>query len=258
MIGWVGAPDVVPAAFDAGINAFFVSADMHWPLYASLRRGLELLFERGPHVRDQVCVLAVSYVTQVEFTVLPFHEVLDSVHGLHHLDVTVIGGAYERDFLERLPAYRGHRDGDVPGVRATGATFHDRRVSMRALEESLVDVAFIRYNPSHRNAEKDVFLSPRAPGSRLYNFSSTHAYVTKERFAELGLAGDHWYPEVPDYYRFALTSAAFDGLLCSFRTARELRESLDGLARGPLSAEEVQYMADLADVNLGHAKLATR
>ncbi|WP_394835753.1 hypothetical protein LVJ94_02340 [Pendulispora rubella] len=257
VLGMVGDANVVPAAFDAGINTFFLTADMHWPMYDALRRGLELLFERGRHVREQVCVMAVSYVTQREFAVLPFHEVIDCVRGLGHLDATIIGGAYKEDFLGRLPAYRNHTTGDVPGVRAIGSTFHDRAACAAALAEGLIDVAFTRYNTVHRNAEKDVFLAPRRPRTLLYNFKSVMDHVSKARFAELRLGADYWYPEVWDHYRFALTTGPFDGLLCSFRNEYQLRESLDGIARGPLSEEEVQYMIDLADLHLGHATLAS-
>ena len=51
-LGAVPSPKVVPAAWEAGINFFFVTADMHWPMYEPLRRGLESLFKK-PGVRDQ-------------------------------------------------------------------------------------------------------------------------------------------------------------------------------------------------------------
>ena len=42
-LGLVGDEDVVPAAFEAGINFFFISADMHWPVYEQTRRGLDMI-----------------------------------------------------------------------------------------------------------------------------------------------------------------------------------------------------------------------
>ncbi len=54
-LGAVGSPACVGAAFEAGVNFFFVTADMHWPLYGPLRRGLrQLLARRG--VRDRIVV----------------------------------------------------------------------------------------------------------------------------------------------------------------------------------------------------------
>ena len=32
-LGLVRVPETISAAFDAGINFFFLTADMHWPLY---------------------------------------------------------------------------------------------------------------------------------------------------------------------------------------------------------------------------------
>jgi hypothetical protein len=51
-LGAVPGPETVLAAFDAGINFFFLSVDMHWPLYEGMRRGLEALLARGGGVRD--------------------------------------------------------------------------------------------------------------------------------------------------------------------------------------------------------------
>src|SRR5687768_13171254 len=88
-LGLVGAPEVVPAAFDAGINFFFVTGDLHWPLYEQTRRGLELLLARGGGIRDDVVVAVCSYCTQPEFPVGALRETLDAVPGLERVDVAV-------------------------------------------------------------------------------------------------------------------------------------------------------------------------
>src|SRR6266540_1673365 len=51
-LGLVGSDDTACAAFDSGINFFFLSADLHWPLYESARLGLEKLLARG---RCELC-----------------------------------------------------------------------------------------------------------------------------------------------------------------------------------------------------------
>src|SRR4029077_19645120 len=93
-LGITRPAEVVTAAFDEGINFFFVSADMHWPLYEPMRRGLERLLDRGVGIRDDIVVAGVSYATQPEFCAMPFRELLESVRGLARLDVLVAGGAY--------------------------------------------------------------------------------------------------------------------------------------------------------------------
>jgi hypothetical protein len=153
----VGAPETIAAGFDAGINFFFLTADMHWPLYEASRRGLQHLLARGKGVRDQIVVAAVSYPTQPEFCTFPFQELLAAVRGLERIDVLMAGGAYGGEFGVRLPVYEKHLDTNFLGARAIGATFHDRQESQKAIAERLVDAAFIRYNPSHAGARQDLF-----------------------------------------------------------------------------------------------------
>ena len=43
-VGAVGDSKAISAAFEAGINCFLLTADMHWPLYREARRGLKDLF----------------------------------------------------------------------------------------------------------------------------------------------------------------------------------------------------------------------
>src|SRR5262245_56096055 len=139
-LGMVGEPATVPAAFDAGLNFFLVTADMHWPLYEHTRRGLADLLARGRGVRDQVVVAGVCYPTQPEFCTAPFRELVDAVPGLKTLDVLLAGGAYAGEFARRLPVYQGHRREGFLGSRALGATFHDRRAARAAAARRQVDL----------------------------------------------------------------------------------------------------------------------
>ena len=50
-LGIATRPEYVVAAYDAGINFFFVTADMHWPLYRGVREGLALLLSRRGGIR---------------------------------------------------------------------------------------------------------------------------------------------------------------------------------------------------------------
>src|SRR5678816_1846008 len=75
--GLVGDPKVITAEYEAGINFFFMTADMHWPVYDNTRKGLQMLFETHPAARDEIVVGLVCYVTQPEFNYAPYMEVLD-------------------------------------------------------------------------------------------------------------------------------------------------------------------------------------
>jgi hypothetical protein len=262
-LGWVGRPEVVTDAYDAGINFFFLTADMHWPLYEAVRRGLHDLLRRGGGIRERIVVGAVSYVAQPEFCHAPFREVIDAVPGLERVDVTIVGGSYAHEFLVRLAQYRKHREPDggparLPGVKATGASFHDRAATLLAMNHGLVDVAFSRYNADHPRAEEEVFplLAPRPSPTLLYNFNSTRGYVPDGRWQELDLGASHWRPSVTDYYRFVLRQPRVDGLLCGLRGPQELTALAAALAAGGVTEDEAAYMRDLADLASGRREKA--
>ncbi len=257
-LGMVGDPAVVPAAFDAGLNFFFVTTDMHWPLYEGTRRGLADLLARGHGVRDRVVVAGVCYPTQPEFCTNPFEELVAAVPGLERLDVLLAGGAYGTEFGRRLPVYAENRRQGFLGNRAMGATFHDREAAVAAVRERQVDIAYIRYNAGHSGARGDVFPHmPERPRPLLFNFKSTFGYLPPARMAELGLPGpEYWHPEVTDHYRFALTRPELDGLLIALRAPREVAALAAALEQGPLTDEEETYLMDVASVVRGEARVA--
>ena len=241
-LGMVGDAATVLAAFDAGINFFFVTADLHWPLYEPLRRGLEQLLARGRAIRDEIVVAAASYATQPEFCTLPFQEVIAGVRGLERLDVLIAGGAYGHELAHRLPVYRRHRELAHGGARAIGVSFHDRRAAIDPVVTGEIDLGLVRYNVAHRGACDDLFPHVRQRAARLYNFTSTAGHVGPERFAALGLAAETWQPDVTDHYRYVLGRPELDGILCSLGAPDHVASLADAIASGPLDEHEQQHL----------------
>lgn len=256
-LGLVEDPATISAAFDAGINFFFLTADMHWPLYEASRRGLQQLLARDHAIRDQIVVAAVCYPTQPEFCFAPFEELLEATAGLARLDCLVAGGACAGEFDSRLVVYQEHRRRSFLQARAIGATFHDRQAARKVIAQSLMDVAFIRYNPGHAGARRDLFPHLGRPSSTLlFGFKSTSGYVRPERMTELGLPGEvYWHPEVTDHYRFALSRPELDGLLVALMTPKEVADLAAALEKGPLDEEEERYLMHAALVAEGKAKV---
>jgi hypothetical protein len=251
-LGACATPETVPAAFDAGVNFFFLTADLHWPAYEQLRRGIGMLLERGAGIRDDIVVAVVSYMTQEELCEQQFHEVLDAVPLLKRIDVTLMGAAKARDFMSRRQAYGKHIGGSIPRVQSVGASFHERPTAAMAVNHRLVDIAYIRYNPGHRGAEADVFpLLVDDRDALLYNFKSTIPFFMGTAASRLGAS--YWKPEVTDYYRFVLARPEFDGILCSLNGEYEVRELADAVARGPLREDECAYLCQLAEIDAGRA-----
>jgi len=245
-LGMVQRPDVVGAAFEAGINFFFLTADMHWPLYEPLRRGLASLFKKKG-ARDRVVVCATAYVTQPDFCELPFEEVVGAVPGLGRLDVLAMGGVYASDFSGRLPVYRRHRATRFLDNSAVAASFHERGTARLAIEHELVDLAFVRFNAAHPGAAADLFPAvPKKRRTRLFNFKSMDGYVDPRRLDALGLDAKSWRPSPVDHYRFALSQDALDGALVSLSHAREVQALADALAEGPLDEASQQYLVTLS------------
>ena len=240
---------------EAGINFFFITADMHWHYYEQTRVGLRELLASSGVSRDDVVVAGVSYPTQPEFCSVPFLEIIEASPWIGRLDVCVMGGVYASDFYARLSAYERHKTTSHCGARAIGATFHDRRSSPVAINRGLVDIAFIRYNAAHSGADSDVFpaLNPGRT-TPLFGFTSTYGHITKASdYDALGVGEDKWRPEVVDHYRYAL-SAPLDGLLCSPRTPSQLESLIKGLERGPLNNSQLEYMRTLGDLFEGRVE----
>lgn len=254
-LGWVSDPDTIAAAFEVGINFFFLTGDLHWPIYEATRRGLAALLRRGRRVREQIVVAVASYVAQPDFAYGPFSEVVESVPRLGHIDMIVIGGAYGSDFPARRNVYRDHIGKRAFGARAIGASFHDRAMASRAINEAQVDLAFIRYNPAHPGARTDLFPVLEPSPARIFNFKSTAGYCKPSELRALGVGPELWRPRPTDYYRFALSCPAIDGVLCALRNPREVAALGRALASPPLDADEERYLIDLAKLSTGKARL---
>lgn len=259
-IGLAGDSNIVAAAYEAGINFFFVSADMHWPLYEETRRGIRDLLASKPAARDEIVVGVVAYVTQPEFCWYPYQEALDEVGNLGRIDLTIAGGSYGHEIDRRLEVYEKHRAVKHLGARAIGVSFHDRKSAADVIGRGTIDIGYVRYNPKHPGARTDVFphLTTRDAGRKtlLFNFKSTDGFLEEAEYAKHGIADDFWRPHQTDYYRFVLTTPVVDGILCALPHVAAVGELVDALAKGPLDEDDHQYLLDLGELARGEARVA--
>jgi hypothetical protein len=169
------------------------------------------------------------------------------VPGLKRVDLLIAGGVSAGwSFDERVATLRRAKAGHYLGARAIGASLHERRLAVRAEQNRLLDISYIRYNAAHPGARRDVL--PHLPGKRrtlLFNFKSVVSGVPPKAPGRAAKRPSHWVPETTDYYRFVLSAPEIDGLLCSPLSPKEVRALVQALDKGPLSREEQDYMIKL-------------
>ncbi|NOU28065.1 MAG: hypothetical protein HOO96_09190 [Polyangiaceae bacterium] len=125
-----------------------------------------------------------------------------------------------------------------------------------AMEGALVDLCFVRYNAEHDGAARDVFPFAAAGGRPLlYCFKSTGGYVPDAALDAARLPREKWRPAVADHYRFVLSRAAVDGVLCTLASNAEVDALCSALDEGPMTEEEEQYVVGLAHLGAGRARL---
>ena len=247
-LGMVPDPEMVVAAFDMGVNFFFLSADLHWSLYEGVRRGLELLMERRSSARAELVVAVASYLEQPLFQYLQLQEVLESVRNLRRIDLALAGAVSGPESLAaRLPSLAKAKVNRLHGVRAIGASHHHRPTALAAINQDVMDLHFIRLNTGHPGARTEILPKLRQDRAGLvFSFTSMMGRVPESRIPELGLPAGTSLPEPTDYYRYVLSHAGIDGMLCAPRSLRELEALHNCLQATPLSGEQMANMEELS------------
>ena len=137
-----------------------------------------------------------------------------------------------------------------------GATFHERAAAVPHAVRGDVDLCFVRYNPVHPGARRDLFPAIENRRSRVFNFMSTLGPVDIVPLDALGLAPARWRYQLNDDSCLGLTSPAIDGM----PVAADTSAHVEGRARsvvdvGTLDDEEQQYLVDLSLLATGHAAM---
>jgi hypothetical protein len=256
-LGMTASPETVIAAYEEGVNFFFITGDLHWPLYDGIRKGLGRLLSGAASRRQEIVVGVVSYLDNPLFSALQFNEVIAEVPGLEYVDLMIAGAvASDQSFYSRVESLTRARAAGLHGARAIGATLHQRSLALIADYYGLVDISYIRYNSSHPGARNDLFPYFRADRSGLvFNFKSVMSRVTAEMLEAMNLPNSNWVPDPCDYYRFVLSRREIDGILCSPLQPEEMRQIARALDRGPLTPEEEDYMIRLS--SLVHSPILT-
>lgn len=190
--------------------------------------------------RDRYAVAAGPFLGYFPGTLRRAAEGALRTLGIDRLDVFQLYwlgrmSAFTKGVQEEMAALRAEGK-----VRAIGASIHDRARAGRLAEDSILDLLMIRYNAAHPGAERDIFprLALRRPAVVAYTATAWGRLLRPPR----GWKGK--VPEAGDCYRFCLASPHVDVVLTGPRRISEWRENLAALDRGPLSADEMDFMRE--------------
>ena len=246
----LNADDVEQAFYDFGLNTFLVVSRMK-----ELCEGVRRLIRAG-HRAELVLVAGQG---------LPFGgpvrrglEQHLRVLGTDHLDVWIIGFVHQPWSVGEGAWSQMRKLREEGKTRAIGFSSHDRRLAARLARELPADVLMIRYNASHRGAEREIFdaladLGPRRPG--IIAYTATRWGMLLKPLPKRG------FPRAltsPGCYRFTLGHPMVDTVWCAARTLHELHEDVAGALQGPLDAARRDEARRFGDAVHDAARLGRR
>ena len=130
-------------------------------------------------------------------------------------------------------------------IRNIAISTHARRYAAELVQKGQLDVVMMRYNAAHRGAEGEIFphLSVSQPGVVSYTATRWGMLLKRPR----RWAASDRTPTAADCYRFVLSNPSVHVCLTAPRDERQLQENLAAVARGPLCAEDMEFMRNFGD-----------
>jgi|TARA_B100002003_G_C14157667_1_gene557943 aryl-alcohol dehydrogenase-like predicted oxidoreductase len=222
---------VIEGAFDRGINYLYWGS-VRQPEFA---RAMVNLTRQH---RDELILTVQSYSQDPSTIEGEVEEALKTA-GLENFDFLLLGNRMEVPADAYIEVFEQLRERGK--VRFVSLSSHNRPLLPTLLADyeqgaSPYELLMFRYNAVHRGAETDVF--PFVPEQQR-PFMATY---TATRWGHL-LDADKMPPgEKPlsarDCYRYSLSHAAVDMVICGPANGEQMNEAISALERGPLEPDE--------------------
>lgn len=233
----------VDRAFEHGVTFFFWGALRRASFGSSLRR----LARR----RREDVVIAVQSFAKESRLLRPSVELARLRLRTDFVDVLCLGYRNEGLDARTLDAARALVDRGL--VRSLLVSSHDRATLVALAAEPALDALMVRYNAAHRGAETAVFPAAQAHHRGVVAYTAT-------RWGSLldpaSLRSNERRPRGSDCYRFVLSHPAVTSCLFGPANESELVEALAAVDRGPMSADEIAWMARVGDAVRAHRREA--
>jgi aryl-alcohol dehydrogenase-like predicted oxidoreductase len=225
-------------AFERGVNYFY---------WGSRRRDLmgDALRDIAKTKRDQLVVVLQSYARFGWMLKRSVESAIKSL-GLDHGDVLLLGwfnGAPADRILDAAMDLK-----ERGRIKHIAISSHNRPLFPKLLADERYDVWHVRYNAVHRGAEREVFPSVAdladvtRPGVVTYTTTRWGQLCDPAKTPK----GERT-PTGTDCYRFALSHPNVDVAISGPADEEQMRQALDTLGKGPMSADELSWMRRVGD-----------
>ena len=231
-----GAPaEALEAAFEEGCNYFYWGALRNPKMAKAIRN----IVAQGK--RNGLVVALQDFRRTASGVEKSLMRGLKSL-GLDHVDILLLGWHNKpprQKILEVADKLR--RSG---AFRYLGISSHNRALFADLLRDERYDIFQFRYNAAHRGAEKDIFpyLPERRPGTVAFQATKRMTLVKSRK-----IPASEKRPSAGDCYRFALSNPTVDVVTMGPSKAEHIKENLRNVAKGPMSAEELEWMRRIGD-----------
>jgi aryl-alcohol dehydrogenase-like predicted oxidoreductase len=132
--------------------------------------------------------------------------------------------------------------------RYLGVSTHNRKIVPELAKDPRIDLFHVRHNAANRGGEEDLFphLPEDRPGIIAFNTNKRKALMNSGR-----IPADENRPTSGDCLRFALTNPNIDIAITGPSKAAQLEENIREVAKGPMTAEELDWMRRVGDYVYG-------
>lgn len=236
LAGGYGTPaQEVRRALDRGVNLLW--ADAGWRGMAQVIRDL------APSERQRIVVAAGGDGRDGPAVEKDLARQLRAL-GTDYLDLFLCHYVESEEEFRQLTARDGglealRRARGAGAVRYVAISVHNRPLAAQMAASREFDVFFLRYNPAHPGAEREVFPATQSAGVGVIVF-------TASRWGELFSAPKSWRgtpPQAHELYRFPLEHPAVHAVVAAPRTAGQLDEDLRAVQGGfRLSPERLEEL----------------
>ena len=234
-----GAPAAAfEEAFERGCN-YFVMGSFMKGRSKEMIKAIKSICARGQRDRLVICLMEYTHSRLIGKS--HFYKGLKKL-GLDYVDALMLGYYPRKPRKQLMDLALGLKAEGV--VRHLALSGHNRKLFPKLLD-SPIDIFQVRYNAANSGAEQDVF--PFCGGENRPGMISFTATRWGQLLKESKMPPGEKPLSAKECYRFVLSNPAVDICMTGARNLEMMRENLETLDTGPLSAGEMERIRRIGD-----------